>query len=180
MCEQSWNNLSRLLPWRKVGVHKKSREIKSVSPPPSALGLRRAVVVAACAVVNRIYGWPNERSAPVRRLRRSEVMSFLSAYPSTIVAMEACATAHFWGARDRFPWARDPPDRSAVCACLRQDQQKRCSRRRGDLRSSIVTDDAIRRSKVTRSASDANATPRSRSPDQTAHDAGERLGRAPR
>lgn len=31
-----------------------------------------------------------------RRLRRSEVMSFLGSYPSTIVAMEACATAHFW------------------------------------------------------------------------------------
>jgi transposase len=31
-----------------------------------------------------------------RRLRRNEVMGFLSSYPSTIVAMEACATAHFW------------------------------------------------------------------------------------
>lgn len=30
-----------------------------------------------------------------RRLRRSEVMSFLSAYPSTIVAMVPCATAHY-------------------------------------------------------------------------------------
>jgi transposase len=31
-----------------------------------------------------------------RRLRRSDVMSFLSSYPSTIVAMEASANAHFW------------------------------------------------------------------------------------
>ncbi|MBV9556151.1 MAG: IS110 family transposase [Pseudolabrys sp.] len=31
-----------------------------------------------------------------RRLRRHEVMTFLGRYPSTIVALEACATSHFW------------------------------------------------------------------------------------
>jgi transposase len=36
------------------------------------------------------------RTIARRRLRRSEVLSFFSECPRTIVAMEACATAHFW------------------------------------------------------------------------------------
>jgi transposase len=41
----------------------------------------------------------NGRVIPRRRLRSTEGMSFLSSYPSTIVALEACATAHFWARR---------------------------------------------------------------------------------
>lgn len=91
-----------------------------------------------------------------RRLRRSEVMSFLSAYPSTIVAMVPCATAHYWaqeigslGHEVRWiapQYARayvktnknDAADAEAICEA--------------------ASDDAVRRRKVARSARDANAT----------------------
>ena len=32
-----------------------------------------------------------------RRLCREQVLSFLASAPSYVVAMEACASAHFWG-----------------------------------------------------------------------------------
>jgi transposase len=34
-----------------------------------------------------------------RRSRRSEVLKFFARFSPTIVAMEACATAHYWRAR---------------------------------------------------------------------------------
>ena len=32
-----------------------------------------------------------------RKLRRSQVLGFMRAQPRCVVAMEACATAHYWG-----------------------------------------------------------------------------------
>ena len=32
-----------------------------------------------------------------KRLRRQQVLSFFAAQPRSLVAMEACASAHYWG-----------------------------------------------------------------------------------
>jgi transposase len=32
-----------------------------------------------------------------RRLRREKLLDFLAAQPSCVVALEACASAHYWG-----------------------------------------------------------------------------------
>jgi transposase len=32
-----------------------------------------------------------------RRLRREKLLDFLAAQPACVVAMEACASAHYWG-----------------------------------------------------------------------------------
>ena len=32
-----------------------------------------------------------------RRLRREKLLDFLTAQPACVVAMEACASAHYWG-----------------------------------------------------------------------------------
>ena len=33
----------------------------------------------------------------MRRLRREQVLAFLASVPACVVAMEACASAHYWG-----------------------------------------------------------------------------------
>lgn len=47
------------------------------------------------------------------KLTRGQLRTFLASYPSTILAMEACASSHYCGARDLL-WARrfDFPRRS--------------------------------------------------------------------
>ena len=34
-----------------------------------------------------------------RRLRREKVLAFLASVPASVVAMEACASAHYWGGK---------------------------------------------------------------------------------
>jgi transposase len=94
--------------------------------------------------VFQVHGIDAAEKVVVRKqLRRSQVMAFFEALAPCLVGMEACATAHHWareltkfGHEVRLMPAKDVNG-------LRQAQQERCGRRRGDLRGGSPPDDAV-------------------------------------
>ena len=49
--------------------------------------------------VFQVHGIDADEKVVVRKqLRRSQVMAFFAALPPCLIGMEACATAHYWGA----------------------------------------------------------------------------------
>jgi len=52
--------------------------------------------------VFQIHGAHADESVAFRKkINRAQFLSFLAQQPRCVVAMEACATAHSWGARSR-------------------------------------------------------------------------------
>ena len=87
-----------------------------------------------------------------KKLRREQVLGFFSGQPRCRVAMEACASAHYWGRaiaelgheQDREQRARRIGDRARLRQTLRQAPEERHGRRGGNLRRRATPDDAIR------------------------------------
>src|SRR6476661_5204909 len=85
--------------------------------------------------VFQVHGIDAAEKVVVRKqLRRRQLLEFFKALPACLVGMEACATAHYW-ARELtklgHPVRLMPGEGREG---LRQAQQERCGRRRGDLR----------------------------------------------
>ena len=75
-----------------------------------------------------------------KQLRRSRVMAFFEALAPCFICMEACATAHHW-ARELTKLGHEVGlNAGEGCKGLRQAQQERCRRRRGDLRGGPTSD----------------------------------------
>ena len=55
-----------------------------------------------------------------KKLRRDRVLKFLAAQPACTVAMEACASSHYLGARDCEAGARSPANRAGLREAVRQ------------------------------------------------------------
>ena len=59
-----------------------------------------------------------------RRLRRARVISYFASLPACLIGIEACATAHFWGARAALAGTRRAPDAAPVRQGLREAWQE--------------------------------------------------------
>jgi hypothetical protein len=111
--------------------------------------------------VFRVHGIDASEKVVVRRqLRRSQVLAFFKALPPSLIGMEACATAHYWareltklGHTVRLMPAKDVKG-------LRQAQQERCRRCRGDLRGGATSDHAFCADQITRAAGPVDAASR--------------------
>jgi len=129
--------------------------------------------------VFRVHGIDASEKVVVRRqLRRSQVLAFFKALPPSLIGMEACATAHYWareltklGHTVRLMPAKDVKG-------LRQAQQERCRRCRGDLRGGATSDHAFCADQITRAAGPVDAASRARSFDAPADPGDQRLASA--
>ena len=84
--------------------------------------------------VFQVHGIDAAEKVVVRKqLRRSQVMAFFKALPPCLVGMEACATAHYWARELTKLGHRGAADAGEGREGLRQAQQERCRRCRGDL-----------------------------------------------
>src|ERR1035438_10249120 len=73
------------------------------------------------------------------------------------------------GARTDEAWARGSADAGEGCEGLRQAQQERCRRRRGDLRGSQAPNHAVRYGQVGRATGPVDAASSTRSADAPTH-----------
>ncbi|MCK7499152.1 MAG: hypothetical protein MZW92_58240 [Comamonadaceae bacterium] len=68
-----------------------------------------------------------------KQLKRDQVAAFFANLPPCLIGMEACASAHHWARKlQSFGHTREA-DGPAVRQALRQDEQERRGRCRGDL-----------------------------------------------
>ena len=66
--------------------------------------------------VFQLHGAAEDGRAVLRKkVSRPQLLGFLSRQPKTVVAMEACATAHGWGGRRHGAWSRGPAHSSGLC-----------------------------------------------------------------
>jgi transposase len=74
----------------------------------------------------QVHGIAENGKVLVRRtLRRSQVLPFFRSLPTCLVGMEACASAHHWGTRDRGAGPLCPHDAASLREALRQTKQDR-------------------------------------------------------
>src|SRR2546430_10139636 len=85
-----------------------------------------------------------EQAVLRKRLRRKEVLAFFAKLPPTVIGMEACGAAHYWGAGVAQARPRGQADGAATREGLRQAQQERRARCRGIVRGDEPADDAVR------------------------------------
>src|ERR1700746_1786736 len=106
--------------------------------------------------VFQVHGIDADEKVVVRKqLRRSQVIAFFKALPPCLIGIEACATAHYWTRE----LTRGASDAGEGRESLRQAQQERCRRRRGDLRGGSAPDHALRADQVGRTARSVDAAP---------------------
>lgn len=79
-----------------------------------------------------------------KKLRRDQLLAFFAGQPRCIVAMEACASAHYLGSGDRRAWPRDQAHSTGLREAVREAAEERHGRCRGDLRGGAAADDAVR------------------------------------
>ncbi len=78
-----------------------------------------------------------------KRLARTQMAKFFATLPPCLIGMEACGSAHHWARKFRpisMPCGLSRPNSSA----LRQIEQERPQRCRGDLRGRFLPAHAIR------------------------------------
>ena len=99
--------------------------------------------------VFQVHGIDAAEKVVVRKqLRRRQVLA--KALPACLVGMEACATAHYWARELTKPGHRVRLMAGEGREGLRQAQQERCGRRRGDLRGGAAADRAFRTNQIYR------------------------------
>ena len=67
-----------------------------------------------------------------KRITRAKLLGFLAAQARCVVAMEACAGAHYW-AREIAKLGHHVLDRAGLCQAVHQAAEKRYRRCRGNL-----------------------------------------------
>ena len=68
-----------------------------------------------------------------RKVSRAKLLETIKELAPKAVAMEACASAHFWGRRLLAEGRRVPADQSLVCEAIREGIQERRGGRRSNL-----------------------------------------------
>ena len=64
---------------------------------PAPIGWLRFEVSAGSKLVFQVHGSDTSGAVVFRRkLRRDQALAFLSTFPGCVIAMEACASAHYW------------------------------------------------------------------------------------
>ena len=91
----------------------------------------------------QVHGVDGKGAAVVcKRLRRGQVLKFFSGLPRCVVAMEACASSHYWG---REIGRLGHEVRLIAPAYVKPfAPEERCDGRRGDLRGCAATEHAVR------------------------------------
>ena len=75
--------------------------------------------------VFQVHGIDNEGRVVLRRkVRRDQLVALFRSLEPCLVGMEACATAHHWGARANGPWPPGQTDAASVCEGLREAEQE--------------------------------------------------------
>ena len=123
--------------------------------------------------VFQVHGIDAAEKIVVRKqLRRGQVLAFFRALPRCLIGIEACATSHCWareltklGHQVRLMPAKGREG-------LRQAQQERCRRRRGDLRGGTAADHAFCSDQIGRAAGAVDAASRAGPFDAAAHTCG--------
>ena len=109
--------------------------------------------------VFQVHGIDATEKVVVRKpLRRGQVIAFFKALAPCLIGMEACAHSALLGARVHEARASGSADAGEGCEGLRQAQQERCRRRRGNLRSGAAANPAVRSGQIGRAAGSADAT----------------------
>ena len=70
-----------------------------------------------------------------KRLTRSRMLAFFEKQAPCLIGIEACGSAHYWGARAEPIGPRRSLDPAELREAVRQTAEERCSRRGSDLRS---------------------------------------------
>ncbi len=112
-----------------------------------------------------LYGIDPDGVILSRKVSRAKLAEVVGNLEPTAIAMEACASAHYWArclARRRL---RGAPHQSSFREALCQGFEERCSRRGGDLRSGGASDVVLRAGEVDRPAGPAIAASRPRPAD---------------
>ena len=110
--------------------------------------------------VFQVHGIDAAEKVVVRKqLRRGQVLAFFRALPRCLIGIEACATSHCW-ARELEAWPPSAADAGEGREGLRQAQQERCRRRRGDLRDGTAADHAFCSDQIGRAAGAVDAASR--------------------
>src|SRR4051794_41026424 len=78
-----------------------------------------------------------------KKLRRGQLLAFLATLPPCTVAMEACASAHYWGREIAKLGHTGPSHRAGVREAVRQAAEERHGRCRSDLRGRSAPDHAL-------------------------------------
>ena len=86
-----------------------------------------------------------------RKLSCGKVLGLLASEPPCTAAMEACASAHYWG-REIWRSSRSEAGSAGLGEALRQAKQERHGRRGGDHGGGAASDHALRGGQVGRSA----------------------------
>ena len=68
-----------------------------------------------------------------KRITRVKLLGFLAAQTRCVVAMEACAGAHYWARENRQVGPSCALDRAGLRQAVHQAAEERCRRCRGDL-----------------------------------------------
>jgi transposase len=74
----------------------------------------------------------NGKAVLRKQLVRRHLLNFMANLPPCLVAMEACASAHYWAREIEKLGHQVAADRAQVRKALRQSQQERRQRRRGE------------------------------------------------
>ena len=129
------------------------------------MGEASTVGIDLAKSVFQVHGAAPSGAVLVRKkLRRDQVLAFFAALPRCVVAMEACASAHYW-AREIAALGHDtrliPP---AYVKPNAQETEERHGRRGGDLRGGAAPDDAVRSGQECTGAGRGRGVPHPRHP----------------
>ena len=79
-----------------------------------------------------------------KKFSRTQLLRFTANIHVELIGMEACGGAHFLGRALREQGHESAADTGAVCEAVRENEQERLHRCRGDCRGRRTTDDALR------------------------------------
>ena len=113
--------------------------------------------------VFQVHGIDATEKVVVRKqLRRGQMLAFFKTLPPCLVGMEACATSHYWARELTKLGHQAGADAGERREGLRQAQQERCRRRRGDLRSGTAADHAFCADQIGQAAGSVDNSSRAR------------------
>src|SRR4051812_40865549 len=94
-----------------------------------------------------------------KQLKRKDVLSFFANLEPCLVGMEACGSAHYWARKLAELGHTVRLIGATVCKGVREDEQERPQRCRGDLRGGGAAEYALRPGEDGRAAGAAGGTP---------------------
>ena len=103
---------------------------------------------------------PDGSVAYRRKLSRGKLLSFIASQPGCTLAMEACASAHYWGREIAALGHEVRPGSPDLREALRQAPEERCGGRGGDHGGGAASDHALRGGEVGSAAGAGDALSR--------------------